>query len=54
MDHDLALLLSEGSMRKKSVNEGGDAPAQTNPDDRRSTLPEAEAACREESCNQEC
>ncbi|XP_056843651.1 uncharacterized protein LOC108831213 isoform X2 [Raphanus sativus] len=35
---------NEGSMRKKSVNGGGDAPAQTNPDDRRSTLPEAEAA----------
>ncbi|KAL0659150.1 hypothetical protein Bca4012_079735 [Brassica carinata] len=34
--------MSEGR-RKKSVN-GGGAPAQTNPDDRRSTLPEAEAA----------
>ncbi|CAG7883650.1 dynein light chain 2, cytoplasmic [Brassica rapa] len=34
--------MSEGR-RKKSVN-GGGAPTQTNPDDRRSTLPEAEAA----------
>ncbi|KAJ0233043.1 Dynein light chain [Hirschfeldia incana] len=37
--------MSEGSRRKKSVNGGGGgASAQTNPDDRRSTLPEAEAA----------
>ncbi|XP_018483689.1 uncharacterized protein LOC108854585 [Raphanus sativus] len=36
--------MSEGSRRKKSVK-GGGAPAQTNPDDRRSTTnPEDEAA----------